>query len=150
MHSSTQKRLEDSFTAVPPAVDGPANSRRGVWTGTVAAPAGERPDPAFREVLADDVGSAQERRRLRHRAQRDAITRRVRTLVGVGLIAIGALLVLAAVFTLAAHVRLQGRPTGYANGPGSSTWTVPSGSVVMPRAFVSWRSPVPSGRIAKI
>ena len=34
-------------------------------------------------------------------------------------------------------------------GPGSSTCTVPSGSVVMPRAFVSWRSPVPSGRIAK-
>src|SRR5439155_14204518 len=37
----------------------------------------------------------------------------------------------------------------YANGPGNSTCTVPSGSIVKPRAFVSWRSPVPSGRIAK-
>src|SRR5262249_12956578 len=37
----------------------------------------------------------------------------------------------------------------YAVGPGNSTWMVPSGSVVVPRAFVSWRSPVPSGRIAK-
>jgi len=114
MHSSTQKRLEDSFTAVPPAVDGPANPRRGIWTGTVAARAGQRSDPALREVLADDVGSAQERRRLRHRAQRDAITRRVQTLVGAGLIAIGALLLLAAIFTLAARALpltlLPGRP----------------------------------------
>src|SRR5262249_2228695 len=38
----------------------------------------------------------------------------------------------------------------YANGVGISTWTVPSASVVMPRALVSWRSPEPSGRIAKI
>ena len=114
MHSSTQKRLEDSFTAVPHAVDGPANSRRGVWTGTVAARAGERRDPTLRGVLADDVGSAQERRRLRHRAQQQAITRRVRTLVGAGFIAIGALLLLAAVFTLAGRALpltlLRGRP----------------------------------------
>src|SRR5262249_15064165 len=49
------------------------------------------------------------------------------------------------------EARVQPGPRrAYANGVGISTWTVPSASVVMPRASVSWRSPEPSGRIAKI
>jgi hypothetical protein len=37
----------------------------------------------------------------------------------------------------------------YANGPGSSTRRLPSGLVVNPEASVNWRSPSPSGRMAK-
>src|SRR5262249_3230419 len=47
--------------------------------------------------------------------------------------------------------RVQPGPRrAYANGPGSSTRRVPSGSTVLPRVAVSWRSPEPSGRMAKI
>lgn len=35
-------------------------------------------------------------------------------------------------------------------GPGSSTSTLPSAAVTMPRRNVSWRRPVPSARLAKI
>src|SRR5262245_63880244 len=38
----------------------------------------------------------------------------------------------------------------YPKGPGSSTVTEPSASTMQPRAAVSWRTPEPSGRIAKI
>lgn len=42
-----------------------------------------------------------------------------------------------------------GRRLEYANGPGGSTLMLPSGLVVNPEASVSWRSPRPSGRVAK-
>jgi hypothetical protein len=45
---------------------------------------------------------------------------------------------------------VQGRAPEYANGPGSSTRKLPSGLVAIPEASVSWRSPRPSGRMAKI
>src|SRR5262245_11719283 len=49
------------------------------------------------------------------------------------------------------EARVQPGPRrAYANGPGSSTRTVPSGSIVRPRVAVSWRSPEPSRRMAKI
>jgi hypothetical protein len=45
--------------------------------------------------------------------------------------------------------RVQRRDTEYAKGPGNSTTVVPSASVAEPRVFVSWRNPVPSGRMTK-
>jgi len=117
MHSITRKILEDSFTTVPLAVDRPANPRPGVAVGTAGAVGGERPRPHPFGVLTDEIGSAQDRRRLRHRAERDALVRWVRTAVGVVLVGVGGLLVFATAFTLAARALpltwLLGRPAAW-------------------------------------
>jgi len=100
MHSITRKILEDSFTIVPLTVDRPANPRPGGSMGTATALGREG---HAHGLLTDDIGSAQDRRRLRHRAQVDALVRRLRTAAGVGLVGAGVLLVFAAALTLAAR-----------------------------------------------
>jgi hypothetical protein len=55
------------------------------------------------QAFADDVGAAYDQLLLHERTRRDAIARRLRTLAGVGLMAMGLMLVLGAAWALAAR-----------------------------------------------